>query len=350
MASTTTRGTRCWLQFRLRTLLALTTLCSLALAFWGVYIQPYRHEARLIARLQDHGAMVATETEGPAWLRSIAGDRFFRRIVQVDLGDPKTTDDDLRRLAAAPRLRALVIAGNCKITDAGLRHVAEMKHLDDLTVLGPATTDEGLKHLAKLAQVRFLDLMGPFTDLGLKNLSELRELRFLVLASPHLSDQGLSSLRSLSKLQGLILSAPVTDGGMKHLLPLNNLETLVIKDNSAKQNLLAILSGRTDLEFLETPLRDVAAFLSDFHQVPIRLDTEQLQTAGHDPQTPITVQITDAPLQDALRQMLDPLRLDYLIGDDELLITTADAAAARRPGIVALKKSLPKLKQVSVPW
>ena len=93
------------LQFSLRTLLGMTLLCAALLSIWLALVQPYRNEAKIVAQLREHGAVVTTEADGPAWWRRIAGDEFCQRIIQVEADGPQTVDADLQLLASAPRLR-----------------------------------------------------------------------------------------------------------------------------------------------------------------------------------------------------------------------------------------------------
>jgi hypothetical protein len=330
------------LQFRLRTLLAAMLLVCLGLTFWSVYIRPYRQEARIIAQLQEHGAVLTTETEGPAWLRAIAGDEFFRRIVKAELSDPRVVDEDLRLLTGAPRLRQLMIDAPGRITSEGLRNLAAMSSLEHFTLVGPTANDEGLRRISQAKQLESLHLLGPFTDRGLSHLGNLPELRVLVLVSPHLTDEGLSSLGAMQTLRRLNIQAPITDAGMRRLAGLENLQALFISGDPAKAGLLGALESRTQYEFIDVPLIDAVEYFSDVHQIPIRLDGEELRAAGRDPLTPVTGtgggplsplpgMNTNEHLRDALARICAGSHMDYIISNDEIIITTPEAAAESRP-------------------
>lgn len=48
--------------------------------------------------------------------------------------------------------------------------------------------------------------------------------------------------------------------------------------------------------------------------------------------------------------LLPPLGLDFVLKPGELVITTKEAAAKKRPGLAALQQALPNLKEVVVNW
>jgi hypothetical protein len=89
-----------------------------------------------------------------------------------------------------------------------------------------------------------------------------------------------------------------------------------------------LLDEPTELEFIETPLRDVVNYLCDRHGTGILIDTRALEDAGVTPDTPITWNLRGISLRSALNLMLDELELAWLVRRDVLTITTADAARA----------------------
>jgi len=84
----------------------------------------------------------------------------------------------------------------------------------------------------------------------------------------------------------------------------------------------------TRFEFVETPLPDVACYLSDLHAIPVQLDHRALADAGIDSSQPITTRQLDVPLRSALPLLLREAGLTYTIRDEVLLITTPGEAAA----------------------
>jgi len=88
------------------------------------------------------------------------------------------------------------------------------------------------------------------------------------------------------------------------------------------------LEQDTRLEFIETPLEDICAFMSDMHSIPIQIDTKALDEVGLDTDAPVTRNLKGVSLRSALNLILDDLELTWVIRDEVLLITTAKAAKA----------------------
>lgn len=80
----------------------------------------------------------------------------------------------------------------------------------------------------------------------------------------------------------------------------------------------------TQIEFIETPLQDVIAFLKDYHKIEIQIDRKALDDVGIGTDTPITRDLRGASLRTALRLMLRDLDLTYTSMDGVLLITTPE--------------------------
>lgn len=95
---------------------------------------------------------------------------------------------------------------------------------------------------------------------------------------------------------------------------------------SAEAKILRALDEPTTMEFIETPLRDVADQLKLLHGIEIQLDTKALAEINVTPDTPITKSIKGISLRSALRLMLAEHDMNYIIEDEVLLITTADKA------------------------
>jgi len=96
------------------------------------------------------------------------------------------------------------------------------------------------------------------------------------------------------------------------------------KDASVVERALA---SPGDLDFVETPLKDVIDWLSDRYKVHVLLDTKALNDAGITPDTPLTARTSGISLDSALHFLLAPKDLAAVpISDDTVLITTADAA------------------------
>jgi len=83
------------------------------------------------------------------------------------------------------------------------------------------------------------------------------------------------------------------------------------------------------LDFAETPLEQVIAVLQDDYGIPIKLDTPALDEIGLGPDEPVSINVRDISLQSALRLMLKPLNVTYIIRNEVLIITTPEEAESQ---------------------
>jgi hypothetical protein len=93
------------------------------------------------------------------------------------------------------------------VTDAHLKELAGLPHLQTLDLEGAAVTSAGLEHLATLTQLRMLRLRGTqVTNTGLKELAGLQQLHWLDLADTQVTWAGLKELVGLKELRRLSIS------------------------------------------------------------------------------------------------------------------------------------------------
>lgn len=83
------------------------------------------------------------------------------------------------------------------------------------------------------------------------------------------------------------------------------------------------------LEFADTPLEEVVALLRDTYDIPIDLNSIALGDFGIDADEPINLDRRNVTLRSALRSILEPLELTYVIDNEILLITTEEDAGTR---------------------
>ena len=102
--------------------------------------------------------------------------------------------------------------------------------------------------------------------------------------------------------------------------------TELARRTAAEWRIEQALKQRTELEFVETPLRDVVDYLKDLHHIEIQLDYAALKEVGVDENTPITKKLIGISLRSALKLMLDELQLKYVIHNEVLLITSPAVA------------------------
>ena len=97
----------------------------------------------------------------------------------------------------------------------------------------------------------------------------------------------------------------------------------------ANDRILKELSEPTEMDFVETPLKDFAEAIQIRHNIMIELDTEPMAAIGVTADTPLTYKAKGLSLNSALGQILPPLKLSYAIDNGRRLITTAEKAKSR---------------------
>jgi len=86
------------------------------------------------------------------------------------------------------------------------------------------------------------------------------------------------------------------------------------------------LEEPTNLDFIDTPLKDAVEYLSGGHDIPIVLDERSLDRFGLSTETPISIQLSNVSLRSGLNQMLTELDLTFVVQDEVLEITTVERA------------------------
>ncbi len=263
------------------------------------------------------------------------------------------TDAGLEHLKALSQLQDVSLDGT-KVTDAGLEHLKGLTNLQSLDIAETKVTDAGLTHLEPLRQLKELYLGSErITDAGLSHLESLHELEELVLVGDRITDAGLVHLQSLRKLKTLKLQCSISDVGMKHLLPLTNLTKLVSlgsPNDPVKKKIFSTLREPTTIEFIDTPLCDVCAYLQELHGIKFEIDETALKDAKTDKFRWVNHNIKGIQLRAALNSLLDPLGLAWRVAPGGVVVTTKAAYAKRHANLLQLQRTAPNLKQVEVDW
>jgi hypothetical protein len=100
--------------------------------------------------------------------------------------------------------------------------------------------------------------------------------------------------------------------------------------SDAELRIRAELEQETSVDFVEHPLKDVAIYLSERHNIPLILAVDKLQEASVSFNTPITKQLRAISLRSALNLILKDLELSFMVRDQALVITTPDDAERDR--------------------
>jgi hypothetical protein len=86
------------------------------------------------------------------------------------------------------------------------------------------------------------------------------------------------------------------------------------------------LAQPTEMDFVNSPLSDVADYFKDYHGVTIQIDQKSLREANVDSATLVTMKLKGVTLRSALNLILKEIGLTWTIRDEVLLITTPEAA------------------------
>jgi hypothetical protein len=159
------------LQFSLTALLICIVVGSLTLG-WHMYCwrRQQAEQRRAVAAVKALGgeASFSFSSGSPVALfleRRDAENDF--RLVEKNI-----RNDDLKIFASAEMTRGLYLFRN-KITDDGLVHLKNLRHLRLLDLRHNEITDDGLKHLENLHEMELLILIGTkVTPAGVKKLQQ----------------------------------------------------------------------------------------------------------------------------------------------------------------------------------
>ncbi|WP_146400237.1 hypothetical protein [Pseudobythopirellula maris] len=83
------------------------------------------------------------------------------------------------------------------------------------------------------------------------------------------------------------------------------------------------------MEFTDTPLEEVVAFLRNEYNIEVQLDTPSLDDFGIGPDKSVDIQARNTTLGAALQLLLNQLELGYTITDGVLMITTQEEVELR---------------------
>lgn len=89
------------------------------------------------------------------------------------------------------------------------------------------------------------------------------------------------------------------------------------------------LAKPIDLEFSDTPLKEVAKVIAEKAKINVLLATKKLEDAAIDLDTPVTTSLRGISLRSALKLLLSDLGLTYVIRDECLLISTPEDASSQ---------------------
>jgi Leucine-rich repeat (LRR) protein len=109
----------------------------------------------------------------------------------------KMTDDGLVIIGSFPQLESLVLSRQQRITDAGLKHLSNLKTLQSITLEGTNISDAGIQHLRGLTELTRLALDN--TKVGDETLRLAETMPKLKQISVHGTKVSVAALRRFDK-------------------------------------------------------------------------------------------------------------------------------------------------------
>lgn len=98
------------------------------------------------------------------------------------------------------------------------------------------------------------------------------------------------------------------------------------KNSPNEQRIRSALDDETEIEFVDTPLKDAMDYLADLHNITIILDEVAISDEGIATDEPINMILSGITLRSALKIVLERLDLTWIIEDEVMKITSATAA------------------------
>jgi len=170
-------------------------------------------------------------------------------------------DAGLAVVSKIPHLKHFYIWHFSYVTDAGMRHIGELKQLEELVICGDMVDGEGLRHLSKLPRLRYLHLFGKkFTDNGMVHLSKIPNLKTLQVAWLYqLTDKALMHIAECDKLETVSFhdNENITDKGLENLSTIKSLKSLYVHNSQITDEGVKHLSKIKSLEHLHLPYRNI---------------------------------------------------------------------------------------------
>lgn len=117
---------------------------------------------------------------------------------------------------------------------------------------------------------------------------------------------------------GCLLASPV-------FAQTSSLAAILPREVAANDRIEAVLAKPAKLEFVDTPLRDVAAYIAEVFNIHVRL-SKKIEDAGVEPDTQVTVNAQGISLESFLNKLLKDLNLTLMIQNETLMITTVEEA------------------------
>lgn len=131
----------------------------------------------------------------------------------------------------------------------------------------------------------------------------------------------LTDLRQASELASQAASGKERTASTPIALPVPNAATKKILEKLAVR--------QASIDFVDTSLSDVCAFLSSTHEFPFLLDRHNMEDAGVGTDRPVTLKQRSSTLQSTLNRLTREVNLAWTVSDESILVTSREALEQR---------------------
>jgi hypothetical protein len=101
------------------------------------------------------------------------------------------------------------------------------------------------------------------------------------------------------------------------------------KDSPNEVRIQTALDEQTEISFIDTSLRDALDYIEDLHNFDILLMEPEIVADGGSVDQTVNLELSGVKLRSALKLMLQPMELDYVIADEVMQVTTATKAGEK---------------------
>ncbi len=228
---------RRFFQISIRTLLILTTLVAVGMAYWSQILQRVREQKLATARILQLGGKAIIRPTGRDWpgANMLVGDDFFQEVVDVDMYGTLVTDADLELVGKLRGMKSLSLEGadgwsskpsphnpqqvGSQISGDGIRRLGIQRNMEIARLAQTPIADEALETIASWSHLEILDIQRTkVTSRGVAQLGKLTRLSVLNLHQTKMDDEVVPTLCQMKSLRELgIVKTAISGEGLLRL-------------------------------------------------------------------------------------------------------------------------------------
>jgi hypothetical protein len=104
-----------------------------------------------------------------------------------------------------------------------------------------------------------------------------------------------------------------------------------------------MLTQRVSVSARQSPRKDILRSIADQAGLKLVLDAESVTMAAESLLMPISLELSDVAVDDALRQIIEPARLEYSVRENLVLIGVSGQNAQQKPQLPSIDSNLPPI-------